>query len=51
MATQPVHGDLHVGQVLEWSGGLAVIDFDGNPSARRRRPTPSVSRSSATSPR
>jgi len=28
---QPVHGDLHVGQVLEWSGGLAVIDFDGNP--------------------
>jgi maltokinase len=31
-ATQPVHGDLHVGQVLEWSGGLAVIDFDGNPA-------------------
>ena len=30
--TQPVHGDLHVGQVLEWSGGLAVIDFDGNPA-------------------
>ena len=29
---QPVHGDLHVGQVLEWSGGLAVIDFDGNPA-------------------
>jgi maltokinase len=29
---QPVHGDLHVGQVLEWSGGLAVIDFDGNPT-------------------
>jgi maltokinase len=28
---QPVHGDFHVGQVLEWSGGLAVIDFDGNP--------------------
>ena len=27
----PVHGDLHVGQVLQWSGGLAVIDFDGNP--------------------
>ena len=32
VATQPVHGDLHVGQVLEWSGGLAVIDFDGNPT-------------------
>jgi maltokinase len=30
--TQPVHGDLHVGQTLEWSGGLAVIDFDGNPA-------------------
>jgi len=29
---QPVHGDLHVGQVLEWAGGLAVIDFDGNQS-------------------
>ena len=31
-ATQPVHGDLHVGQILEWPGGLAVIDFDGNPA-------------------
>ncbi len=29
---QPIHGDLHVGQVLEWSGGLAIIDFDGNPT-------------------
>jgi maltokinase len=29
---QPVHGDLHVGQILEWPGGLAVIDFDGNPA-------------------
>lgn len=27
-----IHGDLHVGQVLRWSGGLAVIDFDGNPT-------------------
>jgi len=32
VAIQPVHGDLHVGQVLEWSGGHAVIDFDGNPT-------------------
>jgi maltokinase len=29
---QPVHGDLHVGQILDWSGGLAIIDFDGNPT-------------------
>jgi maltokinase len=29
---QPIHGDFHVGQVLEWSGGLVVIDFDGNPT-------------------
>ena len=27
------HGDFHVGQVLEWEGGYAVIDFDGNPMA------------------
>jgi maltokinase len=32
VAIRPVHGDLHVGQVLEWPGGLAVIDFDGNPA-------------------
>ena len=27
----PVHGDLHVGQVLRWAGGYAIGDFDGNP--------------------
>lgn len=28
----PTHGDLHVGQVLRWRGGYAVIDFDGPPT-------------------
>jgi len=32
---QPVHGDLHVGQVLRWRDGHAVIDFDGNPTLPR----------------
>ena len=27
----PIHGDLHVGQFLKWSGGLAVSDLDGDP--------------------
>ncbi|MEO3797245.1 hypothetical protein ABGB14_44190 [Nonomuraea sp. B10E15] len=27
-----IHGDLHVGQILRWDGGYAVIDFDGNPT-------------------
>ena len=27
----PVHGDLHVGQILRWDRGYAVNDFDGNP--------------------
>lgn len=31
--TTRVHGDFHVGQVLEWSGGYAIADFDGNPVA------------------
>jgi maltokinase len=27
----PIHGDLHAGQLLRWSEGIAVSDFDGNP--------------------
>jgi maltokinase len=43
--TIPVHGDLHVGQVLRWTGGYAVGDFDGNPVlpvAERLRPQPAA---------
>lgn len=29
--TIPVHGDLHIGQVLRWDDGYAIGDFDGNP--------------------
>ncbi|MGH2631274.1 MAG: hypothetical protein ACRDHI_12075 [Actinomycetota bacterium] len=29
--TTRVHGDFHVGQVLEWERGYAVTDFDGDP--------------------
>jgi maltokinase len=29
----PVHGDFHVGQVLEWANGYAVTDLDGDPTA------------------
>jgi maltokinase len=40
----PVHGDFHVGQVLEWADGYAVTDFDGDPTAapaeRAARDTP-----------
>lgn len=31
-----LHGDLHVGQILRWRGGLAVTDFDGNPTVEPR---------------
>jgi maltokinase len=37
-AVQRVHGDLHVGQVLRWRGGLAVVDFDGDPFEARFAP-------------
>ncbi|WP_214413459.1 hypothetical protein [Sphaerisporangium fuscum] len=33
-----IHGDLHVGQILRWRDGYAVIDFDGNPTVRGAEP-------------
>ena len=44
-AVMPVHGDLHVGQILRWEGGYAVADFDGNPVlpvAERLAPQPAA---------
>jgi maltokinase len=43
--TMPVHGDLHIGQVLRWRDGYAVGDFDGNPVLpvpERLRPQPAA---------
>ena len=31
VSVMPIHGDLHIGQIWRWSGGLVVGDFDGNP--------------------
>ncbi|NUW46924.1 aminoglycoside phosphotransferase [Nonomuraea rhodomycinica] len=33
-----IHGDLHVGQLLRWRDGYAVIDFDGNPTVTGAEP-------------
>ncbi|WP_169943892.1 hypothetical protein [Microbispora sp. H11081] len=33
-----VHGDLHVGQILRWRDGYAVVDFDGNPTVAGAEP-------------
>lgn len=30
-STIPIHGDLHIGQVLRWERGYSIGDFDGNP--------------------
>jgi maltokinase len=43
--TMPIHGDLHVGQILRWSDGYAINDFDGNPvlsPADRLAPEPAA---------
>lgn len=37
-ATIRIHGDLHVGQILQWRDGYAVIDFDGNPTVAQAEP-------------
>jgi maltokinase len=31
IVVQRIHGDLHAGQLLRWPGGIAIVDFDGNP--------------------
>ncbi|WP_285704443.1 hypothetical protein [Microtetraspora sp. NBRC 16547] len=33
-----IHGDLHVGQILQWRDGYAVVDFDGNPTVSSAAP-------------
>lgn len=41
----PIHGDLHIGQVLRDERGVSIIDFDGNPllSAEERcEPAPAA---------
>jgi maltokinase len=37
-----LHADLHVGQILRWRGGYAVIDFDGNPTVTAPPMEPAV---------
>lgn len=39
-AVMRIHGDFHVGQVLEWRHGYAITDFDGNPLASPGEPGP-----------
>ncbi|WP_088315940.1 hypothetical protein [Kineosporia sp. R_H_3] len=40
VVVQRVHGDLHIGQVLRWSGGLSITDFDGVPGGGVGLPDP-----------
>lgn len=38
VTVQRVHGDLHVGRVLRWTGGLSVVGFDAEPDRVERSP-------------
>lgn len=46
-----IHGDLHVGQILRWRDGYAVIDFDGNPTVAGADPSSPRPATSPSSPR
>jgi maltokinase len=39
-----IHGDFHVGQILRWRDGYAIVDFDGNPTVRDADPFQPVAR-------
>jgi maltokinase len=48
VSVQPVHGDLHVGQMLRSDDAMVVTDFDGDPvSTAPRDPADGVERRSA----
>ena len=46
VTVQRVHGDLHIGRVLRWTGGLSVVGFDAEP----HRLDPAADRAAAAVP-